>query len=185
MIYFFSIIVVYDKYTDHRLATLVTIDRYDHISVKSDRSYRRNDEKQEKETEKWLNHDHCRIRSRNLDFAMSGPRPRNYGGSMVYWPARQLNCSLYWASLRNPWRVVADEERKREYGGKEKRIQRDARGDSSEPPQTRRTTHRLQLNQTKLRAGKWIIIGDRQEIQASPRLIYVVGVFTAISCPPN
>jgi len=37
---------------------------------------------------------------------------------MVYWPARQLNCSLYWTYLGNPWRVVAsgrEREREREF----------------------------------------------------------------------
>lgn len=70
--------------------------------------------------EKCLNCDR-RIRSCALDFAMSGPRSRNYGGSMVYWPTRQLNCSLYWASLGNPWRVVAGRERKREKERTERR----------------------------------------------------------------
>lgn len=116
-------------------------------------------------TEKCLNCDRCRIRPCVLDFTLSSPQPRNYGGSMVYWPAWQLNCSLYWTSLGNPWRVVAGRRREREG----ERVQR---GESGKPLQTRRTIHRLQLNQTKLRAGKWIIIEDIRDTSLREANIY-------------
>jgi len=116
---------------------------------------------------------------------------------MVYWPAQQLNCSLYWTSLGNPWRVVTIREKERgrasERGGREAGRERErerervqggesARGESGKPLQTRWTIHRLQLNQTKLRAGKWIIIeGIRHEF-ARDQYMYIARAFAATSC---